>query len=242
MAESEKRSHDLSDPRVREWIDQEYRRMTSVPIETGKVAAPPVTPSWDRLAPGKQDQLPDRRVPARRSIVKRMKSLLEFAAGMVLFAARFMMLLGVALVFAVRFLGVWIASEAETDPLTAAVLPEPLPYRWGKFFAGLSALTACVYVYFAFAVSLSHMVRVSMAGLAVLAGLQALDLWKKKRFGLIAFLILCIVALVDVIPSEIPSLNWGESGGALGPAVLYLGSLPYFLRRRSEFGRNQRSV
>ncbi len=172
-------------------------------------------------------------------MVKRTKRLLGSAAGMVLFAAR--LLLGVALDFAVRFLGDWIASEAKTDPLTA-VLPEPLPYRWGKFFAGLSALTACGYIYIAFAVSLSDIGRVSIAGLAVLAGLQALGLWKKKRFGLIAFLILCIVALVDAIASDIPSLNRGESGRALGPAVLYLGSLPYFLRRRSEFGRNQRSV
>jgi hypothetical protein len=178
---------DLSDPRVREWIDQEYRRMTNVPIETGKAAAPPVTPSWDRFAPLERELLPDRSVPA------------------------------------------------EKDP-PEAVVSDSLPYRWGRFFAGQSALAACVYVYFAFAVSLSHVMRLSMAGLAVLAVLQALGLWKKKSFGLAAFLILCIVTLVDVIASDIPSLSWGESGSTLGPAVLYLGSLPYFLRRRSEFG------
>jgi hypothetical protein len=194
MKDSKKSSpdlSDLSDPRVREWIDQEYRRMTNVPIETGKIAARLVTPSWGKLAPSNQERLPDGR------------------------------------------------ARADTDP------PEvsgSLPYRWGRFFAGQSALAACVYVYFAFSVSQSHVMRLSMAGLAVLAMLQALGLWKKRRFGLIAFLILCIVALVDVIASDIPSLNWGESGGALGPAVLYLGSLPYFLRRRSEFGSNQRSV
>jgi hypothetical protein len=56
--------------------------MTRVPIVTGKVAIPSVTPSWDRMPTRRQVPLPDRDIPPRRSKAKRVKGLLGSAAGL----------------------------------------------------------------------------------------------------------------------------------------------------------------
>jgi hypothetical protein len=81
-----KRPPDLSDARRREIerIDEEYRRMTSVPIGTAK--PPEVSAAFDKYEPArpKDGQLVRKAVPRRRLLRDRVEGLLWAVAGVVL--------------------------------------------------------------------------------------------------------------------------------------------------------------
>ena len=90
--------------------------MTSVPIETGRIAAPLVTPSYDRSVPRKQELRPDCSVATRRTVVKRPKSLLAPAAGMVFIAL--LILIPIAALYGL----VWLTAKLYPLAVGIAVL------------------------------------------------------------------------------------------------------------------------
>lgn len=154
-----------------------------------------------------------------------------------LFSAKFKllgeMLLGVVIVFVTRFFGLWITSRAERNRSDGGAW-ELLPYRWGKFFAVLSGIT-CVGAVFLGILAEEHKSELAAALailIALLVGIQTWGLLKRRKLGLIAFYVLCAAAIAEIVLSD---TGWGKPGEGFGTAVLYVGSLPYFIRRHEEF-------
>ena len=150
------------------------------------------------------------------------------------------MLLGIVLVLGGIVFGEWLASGAELD-LPEAVQLDSRPYRWGKFFASLSILECLVFIILA-VVGVRHgVLKVILLCLllAVLSAIQAWGLMAKRKSGLVAFYISCLVSIANTVFFYFSSPDfWRDPQSGLGAVILYVGSLPYFLKRRHEFGRN----
>lgn len=134
-------------------------------------------------------------------------------------------------------------AMAPTSPLSPpANVPTTgmsLPYGWGRFFGAFSAILCLLGLLWALLkLSMGQRVfSVLVLILSVLLSVQAWGLLKKRKVGLRVFYSLCVFMSVDLVLeyTYIPSIGETPALSAWFYAGLYLGSLPYFLKRRREF-------
>jgi len=114
-----------------------------------------------------------------------------------------------------------------------------LQYRWGKFFGILSAIVCLLGILGALAKLVLGQTTFALliASFSVLLGIQAWGLLRKKAKGLAIFYFLCAIMLVDLILeyTYMPSVGEFPRPVAWVWAALYVGSIPYFLKRHRDF-------